>query len=92
MNAVWKFPIPLEDVFEIEMPRVSKPLSVQVQKGIVQIWALVTPGRDIVKRRFYLCGTGHPREDIPRSLNFVGTFQLGQGNLVFHLFDGGEIE
>jgi hypothetical protein len=50
------------------------------------MWALVNPEASKEKRRFELYGTGH---DVPESdgLIHVGTFQMQDGALVFHLFE-----
>ena len=39
-------------------------------------------------RHFRLSGTGHPLgEDYLRIINYIGTFQMENGALVFHLFE-----
>lgn len=86
-RAVWKFPLPApgSDVFTIEMPQGAEPLTVQVQNGAFQIWALVTPGHPTETRVFRIAGTGHPIDEI--IVRHVGTVQLPGLGLVFHVFE-----
>ncbi len=84
MNTVWKFKIPTADIFQISLPIGAVPLSVQVQLGEVVLWCFCNSENDTETRRFRLAGTGHP---IKEDVNYIGTFQLASGNLVFHLFE-----
>ena len=85
-HTVWKYEIPEADTFQLELPFDAKILSVNVQGGNPCIWAEVNPGDALVQRSFRTCGTGH---DIPadEKREFIGTFLLHQGALVFHLFE-----
>lgn len=85
--AIWKYQVSVEDSFCIEMPKGSAVLSVQTQIGAPVLWALVDPDAPRVKRRFVLLGTGHAVGGAQlHGLDFVGTFQLSDGALVFHLW------
>lgn len=86
--TIWKFPIPIMDTIQIEMPAEAKILCVQVQGDTPTLWAIVDPEALKVKRTFYVRGTGHQMYGAEKSL-YVGTFQILGGSLVFHLFDGG---
>lgn len=85
MRQVWKFPVPVEDHFAVDMPERSRILTVQIQREQPQMWALCPPEGRLERRFFRLAGTGHPIEET--DLNYVGTFQLLGGALVFHLFE-----
>lgn len=84
--TIWKFPVPIEDDFTIEMPRSARVLSVQIQHGVPVLWALVQPDDVKVERRFRVAGTGHPLPAESLGWAFIGTFQIHGGALVFHLF------
>lgn len=86
MRVVYKYPIPVEDAFEIGLPQGARVLSVQVQGSTPCLWALVDPSRPKEARRFRLASTGHPVEE-SENLSFVDTFQLRGGSLVFHVFE-----
>lgn len=86
MNAIWKFPFEITDDFEIEMPMGAQILHVAMQREMPCIWAIVDPNAPKVTRKFHLSGTGHPLEESCTQYNHVGTFQMHDGALVFHLF------
>lgn len=89
MKRVFKYPIPVVDGFTIDMPKGAIVLCVQTQREKPCIWALVDPIAPKETRHFRLAGTGHAiNEAIAR---YVGTFQIGEGALVFHLFEDGVI-
>jgi hypothetical protein len=83
-GEVWKFPVNPGHT-GIEMPADARVLCVQTQHGQPFIWALVRPDQPKKLRHFLLVGTGY-QFDL-RDVNYVGTFQLDDGNLVFHLFE-----
>lgn len=83
-NAIWKFSVPIQDRFAIDMPVNARVLSVQVQHGQPQMWVLGDPYAPKESRSFIMYGTGHDMPNDPGE--FVGTFQVHGGNLVFHLF------
>jgi hypothetical protein len=73
------------DLFSISLPRGSEILSLQVQRGIPNIWVLLDNGMESEKRTFCLYGTGHPVNHIDGK--YIGTFQVEYGALMFHLFE-----
>lgn len=87
MKEVWKFAVPFRgpDVFTIDMPGDAEPLSVQIQHGEPQIWALVSTDALPMPRTFRIAGTGHPIGETVR--RHVGTYQMAGGSLVFHVFE-----
>lgn len=85
MKTVWKFPIQVEDTFDMHMPRGAQVLSVQVQAGSPVMWALVDPDAKVEERWFRVAGTGHAVDDEKFPV-FIGTFQLEAFGLVFHVF------
>lgn len=59
-----------------------------MQYGKPQIWALVDPQSPVVMRAFRLAGTGHPIEERPgEKMQYINSFQIDGGALVFHLFE-----
>ena len=61
-----------------------KFISVQVQRGIPCIWAEVNDSNETVEVEFQTIPTGGKVPDM--SFNYLGTFQLDGGNLVFHVY------
>jgi len=88
MMRIYKYPLgEPSGTIAIEMPKGAKVLTVQAQRDVPCISALVDPEAETVVRCFRLYGTGHA---VSLDLPYVGTFQLLEGALVFHLFDAGE--
>ena len=86
--TIWKYGIKVGDNVCIRMPKDAELLPVQVQKGQVCIWAIVNSENEYEDRYFHIYGTGHDIPvDILRSGIFLGTFQLHDGDLVFHMFE-----
>lgn len=84
-RRIFKYPIVMKDLNRIEMPKGAEVLSVHVQNGAPQIWALVEPDNVKETRHFFVIGTGNP---IPEGIGrFIGTFQMLNGSLVWHLFE-----
>ena len=87
MNKVFKYPVPVQDRFSLNLPQGARILTVQEQHGEPQIWALVNPENVIETRNFCLAGTGHSIEENEENLNYIGTFQLYNGDFIEHLFE-----
>lgn len=89
MHTVYKYAIPIDDHFTINLPQGAQLLSVQAQHDTPCIWALVDPSAPIEARSFRLAGTGHPIHDneLEGTFKHVGSFQMRGGTLVFHLFE-----
>lgn len=83
--TIWKFNVPTVDCFSLEMPVGARILSVQAQRGAPQMWILVDPDAQYEIVWFRVLGTGH---ELPEGvgLEYVGTWQAGGGELVWHLF------
>lgn len=81
-------PIPLSDWFHLDLPSGARVLAVQMQYGHPMIWVLVDPTLPLTRRVFRLAGTGHPIDLVPEQrLEYVGTFQIDGGALIFHIFE-----
>ncbi len=87
MQNVFKYTIPVEDYFSLDLPKGAKILTVQEQHGEAQVWALVNPDNPTETRNFRLAGTGHPIEENPDTLDYIGTFQLAGGSFIGHVFE-----
>lgn len=85
MRQVWKFPI-VPFATDIRMPKGAKLLHVALQNDSPCLWAEVDSTAPIVKRYVKTYGTGHKIDS--GACFHVGTFQIGE--LVFHVYDGGE--
>lgn len=84
-DTIWKFELELTRVQTVEMPASSEIISVQVQRGIICVWAKVSMTASLRPRLIYIFGTGHP---ILEPVKHLETVQIG--DFVWHVFDGGQ--
>lgn len=86
MKTIWKFEFSTVDNPVVAMPRGAEILCVQTQRERPCLWALVDPGQPMQDRHLRVYGTGHPVEVVDE-VNYIGTYQLHGGSLVFHVFE-----
>lgn len=85
MIAIWKFPLQVTDEQLLVMPSDAEVLSVQMQQGVLCLWAKLETKRPCSQRRVRIVGTGNPCVDVGR---YVGTVQQYDGALIWHVFEG----
>ncbi len=85
MRRVFKYPVQLHPSFTVAIPAGARFLSVQEQHGKGQMWFEVEDTSEDTERSFVLVATG---EVVPVRALYLGTFQLGNGSLVLHLYEG----
>jgi hypothetical protein len=83
---IWKWTLEVTDRQQLPIPGGAKLLTVQVQHGMPQLWALVDEKAPIIHRTIATYGTGNPLPDGDPG-QYVGTYQIRGGALVFHVFD-----
>jgi hypothetical protein len=83
MKTIWKFTLTSDCI--VEMPIGAKILTIQEQRGLPRMWALVDSVALIEKRRFFIYGTGHQIDE--NIGDYIGMFQLNDGAPVFHVFE-----
>jgi hypothetical protein len=85
MKTIHKFPLDVIDDQPFEMPIGAKVLCVQVQNGLPCIWAEVNTEVPKENRWFSVYGTGAELAAFDHT--YIGTFQLRDGQLVFHVYE-----
>lgn len=86
-KQIWKYEIS-PGKHSIEMPIGAEILTIQTQKQVPCIWALVNPENKKELRHFEIYGTGHDIHlDMGIQRKYINTFQMWEGNLVLHLFE-----
>lgn len=80
---IWKYELKEIDEQIIRMPA-AKPLTVQMQHGKLCMWCMVDESCVMTERTVRIYGTGHPIKNADGI--YVGTFQMHNGALVFHVF------
>lgn len=84
---VWKFSIGVGTGEQhVQMPTGARVLSVQLQDGMPQLWAVCDPTAAKVLRRIVAMGTGD--DGAPADAPYIDTLQVGYA--VLHYFDLGE--
>ena len=87
MLKIHKYEVLIQDYPVIWTYEGAQVLTVQTQFGDPYLWVLCDPNKPPVKRRFRLAGTEYPIEEDENMLHYCGTFQLAEGECVFHLFE-----
>ena len=83
-KSIWKYDLEIDDEQSIDVPEGAKMLTAQIQKGNLCVWAIVDPRSEKKPRKFYVFGTGHHNDFAGK--DYLGTVQIHEGNLVFHVF------
>ena len=87
MLRVLKYEIEIGDYFEIVMPDGAKILKADCQYGRPCLWVLGDLEYLPIKRTFRFAGTGHPIDHPKYDLQYISTFKMDHGNLIFHIFE-----
>ena len=83
--GIWKVTLQCADLQSFDLPKGAKPLTVQVQDGRQRMWLLVDEEAETEQRTFATYGTGHRMPVEPGT--YIGSYQLAQGLLMFHVFE-----
>lgn len=90
MKTIYKYPIQVITENLLVVSKGAEILTVQVQKGIPYVWALVDKDQENQETKIIeVFGTGHDIHDLMhgQTRKYIGTFQLHQGELIFHVFE-----
>lgn len=82
---IFKYEIPIEEKFYLELPSHSKILSFQIQNEKPYIWVLLDENKILKHRYFNIVGTGNDFEFYPNTMIYIGTIQIEP--MVWHLFE-----
>ena len=87
-RVIWKYPLKVTDVQDIEIPQGSILISVQSQNEIPCLWVLIYNSdaeKEVIRLRTVGTGNAISDDDFdPR--DFLGTYQLNNGSFVGHVF------
>jgi hypothetical protein len=82
---IYKYWLPIADMYAIMMPIGAEVLSVQAQDGLLCVWAKVDPNAARVGTVFRIYGTGHPLDDTVDTVQeYLGTVQID--SMVWHVY------
>jgi len=86
MKTIYKYAIKPEELTQLNLPMGAEILTVQSQKNNVCLWALIDTDMDEPEARtIEIIATGNQIIDSGRK--YISTFQLYDGDLVFHAFE-----
>ncbi len=85
-KTIWKYPIQTTDEQSILVPKGAKFLTVQTQREEPCLWAVVDPTAEKEEVMVRTHGTGHELPADAHLYDYIGTYQLGHGSLIFHVF------
>lgn len=93
MLTVYKYPLSISDYTLVPVSPEARLLTVQLQNGQPQLWALVDPlveSSSITggspRRAVHFVGTGRRAPHGIETMQYLGTIQLNGGDLVLHAF------
>lgn len=83
-RKIFKYPLNITDTQQVMIPEGAKVLTAQVQNSSPCLWVLCEPNAPLAPRTINIHGTGHTvSEDAGE---YVSSFQMYGGSLVFHVF------
>ena len=84
MQTIYKYKLEVTDSQTIKLPLGAKILTVALQDGEPHIWSMVDTNDKYNDVEILTFGTG---QDISyHGLQYIGTYQLLSGDLVYHIF------
>ncbi len=89
MITVWKYPVPPEAKFTLNVPKGARFLCAQAQNGEPQMWFAVDTEAETEEQQFFIGTTGNPNiSEIldPSKSTHLGSVLLNHETLVFHIF------
>ena len=87
-QSIYKYELEITDNQNILLPIGAQILTVQNQNGKACLWALVDPNKETEARHIEIFGMGQPvLSDMGTSREYISTFQMHGGQLVFHVFE-----
>ena len=89
-QRIYKYELKLNSGQNIEMPKGSEILTIQTQYGRPCMWCLcpIIEDGESECRNIEIYPTGAPIvSDMGATRDYLGTFQIENGSLVFHVFE-----
>lgn len=82
MKAIYKYPIKIADTQILDMPVGADIISLQMQNGIITIWAIIDIEASLMPVKIRIFGTGIHYSDLV--LRHIGSIQ--DGDYIWHVF------
>lgn len=81
MKTIYKYEIPLRDIYIVRMPHHSVPVMAGIQHGDIYVWCEVDTEAETRLYEFFVVGTGHP---LPYDVTYISTVFFN--DFVFHVY------
>ena len=85
IRVVWKYRVPIQDYFILEIPKLFKILKFCLQNGVPTLWIAVDPDSGKKPVSFLVLGTGQYLQE-HLSATYVDSVLMNDDSLVWHLF------
>jgi hypothetical protein len=85
--VVYKYPLTLGIVNELDLPRGAQVVGVREQRETVCVWMLIDPDAAVERRHFVCVGTGHTIPKIFAEGEPIGMALLEGGSIVVHVLE-----
>lgn len=76
MNKIYKYSLPVQEKYSIELPKGANIIRVEDVDGLFFLWAIVDPDAETEMRHLEFYKTGQPIETPLVDLIFLGTCKL----------------
>ena len=86
MKIIYKYNLEITYDQLIEIPINAEILTVQIQYGELQLWAIVESDSQKEKRHIRIHDTGQGMSNVEK-LRYISTFQILNGDFIFHVFE-----
>lgn len=88
MKTIYKYDLLVKGVQVVFLPKGAEILTVQTQGPFPKLWAMVDTEEFSEAIVIETLGTGNPINKLPTGTKrtYIGTYQLSEGSLVFHVF------
>ena len=84
-KIIYKYSIAKFGITPVLMPKNSEILTAKMQSEHLCIWAIIDTEQEMVERKLFCYGTGHPIPDSVTKENHIGTVM--DDGMVWHVFE-----
>ena len=88
-TTIYKYELEVGASQVVELPEGAEINCVQAQHDKICIWAEVNPERPKEKHVVWVFGTGHDINEESKDKRYMGTVQMFEGSLVWHVYISG---
>lgn len=88
MRTIYKYPIPFQEDFQVDLPAGAEVIRVGVVDGFPFIWAVIDTDAPLVSRQFHARKTGSETPAVPENVRYIGCAAIHiQMELMLYYFE-----